>query len=109
MSGNTQILKKKKMYNKEAFVFLKDNCKTITKGMCITKENLGDPSASDSQNVAHSWTIYSQSTARLSTKTESKRLETFMAIWHRSNSSVILTEGLSTMDWGKKSNNQLQG
>ena len=42
------------MYNKEAFVFLKDNCKTITKGMCITKENLGDPSASDSQNVAHS-------------------------------------------------------
>ena len=54
MSGNTQILKKKKMYNKEAFVFLKDNCKTITKGMCITKENLGDPSASDSQNVAHS-------------------------------------------------------
>lgn len=65
MSGNTQLLKKKKVYNKEAFVFLKDNCETMTKGLCITKESLGDPRASASQSVAHSWTIYNQSTARL--------------------------------------------
>lgn len=28
--------------------------------MCITKESLGDPRASASQSVAHSWTIYNQ-------------------------------------------------
>ena len=54
MSGNTQLLKKKKVYNKEACVFLKDNCETMTKGLCITKESLGDPRASASQSVAHS-------------------------------------------------------